>query len=71
MTTTIELKRHRCNNPYIVRSGEKSGRSQNYLCNARREHFISGLERTYRRTASYTVGMVKIMPVRGAGIRGV
>jgi IS1 family transposase/transposase-like protein len=69
MRINIELKCPRCNNPNIVRNGKKSNRAQNYLCKACGKQFISGLERTYRGTLSCITGMIKIMLVRGGGIR--
>jgi IS1 family transposase/transposase-like protein len=71
MQITIELKCPHCNSPNIVRNGKKSNRAQNYLCKACGKQFISDLERTYRGTLSYIADLVKIMLVRGVGIRDI
>jgi IS1 family transposase/transposase-like protein len=71
MKITIELNCPHCNNPNIVRNGKKSNRAQNYLCKACGKQFISDLERTYRGTFSYIAGLIKIMLVRGAGVRDI
>jgi len=71
MKITIELKCPHCHSPNIVRNGKKSNRAQNYLCKSCGKQFISDLERTYRGTLSYIADMIKIMLVRGNGIRDI
>ena len=71
MKTTIELKCPHCHSPNIVGNGKKSNRTQNYLCKACGKQFISDFERTYCGTLSYIVSMIKIMLVRGIGIRDI
>jgi insertion element IS1 protein InsB len=71
MLTTIELKCPHCHSPKIVRNGKKSNRTQNYLCKACGKQFINDLERTYRGTLSYIINMIKLMLVRGVGIRDI
>ncbi|MDR0476124.1 MAG: IS1 family transposase, partial [Treponema sp.] len=71
MIISIELKCPHCNNPHIVRNGKKSNRAQNYLCKACGKQFISDPERACRGTLSYIAGVIKIMLVRGVGIRDI
>jgi insertion element IS1 protein InsB len=71
MKTTIEVKCPHCHSPNIVRNGKKSNRAQNYLCKACGKQFISDLERAYCGTLSYIVNMIKLMLVRGVGIRDI
>ena len=71
MLISIELNCPHCNSPNIVRNGKKSNRTQNYLCKACGKQFISDLARTYRGTLSYIADMIKIMLVRGIGIRDI
>ena len=71
MTINIELNCPHCHSPIIVRNGKKRNRSQNYLCKVCGKQFISDLERTYCGTLSYIADMIKIMLVRGIGIRDI
>ena len=71
MLITIELNCPHCNSPTIVRNGKKSNRTQNYLCKACGKQFISDPERTYNGTLSNIVNLIKIMLVRGIGIRDI
>ena len=71
MKITIELNCPHCQSPNIVRNGKKSNRTQNYLCKACKRQFISDSERTYNGTLSRIVSMIKIMLVRGVGIRDI
>ena len=71
MLISIELNCPHCNSPTVVRNGKKSNRTQNYLCKTCGKQFISDLERTYHGTLSYIANMIKIMLVRGIGIRDI
>ena len=71
MKITIELKCPHCQSPKIVRNGKKSNRTQNYLCKACGTQFISDSERTYNGTFSHIVDTIKIMFIRGIGIRDI
>jgi IS1 family transposase/transposase-like protein len=71
MKITIELNCPHCNSPNIVRNGKKSNQAQNYLCKTCGKQFISDLERTYHGTLPFIVNMIKIMLVRGMGIRDI
>jgi IS1 family transposase len=54
-----------------VRNGKKNNRTQNYLCKTCGKQFMSDIDRTYRGTLSYITGMIKIMLVRGIGVRDI
>ena len=71
MKINIALKCPYCHSDTIVRNGKKHNSTQNYLCNACLKQFISDHERTYRGTISGLVSLVKIMLVRGIGVRDV
>ena len=71
MQTTIELKCPHCHSPIVVKNGKKHNGSQNYLCKTCRRQFIRDHEKTYRGCLSWIVPRVKIMLVRGNGIRDI
>jgi insertion element IS1 protein InsB len=71
MKIKIELKCPHCQSPNIVRNGKKSNRTQNYLCKACGKQCISDSERTYLGTLLDIASMIKIMLVRGVGIRDI
>jgi len=71
MLITIEVKCPHCHSPNIVRNGKKNNRTQNYLCKECKKQFIRDSERTYCGTLSYIADMIKIMLVRGNGIRDI
>jgi IS1 family transposase/transposase-like protein len=71
MKIIIELTCPHCQSPNIVRNGKKSNRTQNYLCKACGKQFISDPERTYHGTLSNITSLIKIMLVRGVGIRDI
>jgi transposase-like protein len=50
---------------------EKNNAKQNYLCKECGRQFISDHERTYKGTLSWVKDMIKIMLVRGVGIRDI
>ena len=71
MKITIELKCPHCENSNIVRNGKKRNGTQNYLCKACGKQFISDSERTYLGTLLDIASMIKMMLVRGVGIRDI
>jgi len=71
MIINIELKCPHCHSPPIVRNGKKRNHTQNYLCKTSRTQFISDHERTYNGTLSTIVNSIKLMFVRGVGIRDI
>jgi len=71
MQINKELICPHCHNPNVVRNGRKSNGKQNYLCRACGRQFISDEDRVYLGTIPALVGLVKIMLVRGCGIRDV
>jgi IS1 family transposase/transposase-like protein len=71
MQITIELSCPHCHSPNIVRNGKKSNGKQNYLCKNCSRQFISDHEKTYQGCLSGIAAAVKIMLVRGMGIRDI
>jgi transposase-like protein/IS1 family transposase len=71
MPITIGLKCPRCHSGNIVRNRKKSNGTQNYLCKDCGCQFTSDHEKTCRGCLSGIAEFVKIMPVRGAGIRDI
>jgi transposase-like protein len=71
MQITIELKCPLCQSGSIVRNGKISNGSQNYLCKDRGCQFINDHEKIYRGCLSGRAELVKIMLIRGVGIRDI
>jgi transposase-like protein len=71
MTITIELKCPHCHSPKITRNGKKHNGTQNYRCSCCGRQFIGDHQMTYHGCLSWIVQMVKIMLVRGIGIRDI
>ena len=71
MIINIELNCPHCHSDNIVRNGKKYNGPQNYLCKACRKQFISNNERTYIGTIKWITLLVKMMLVRGIGVRDV
>ena len=71
MQLTIELKCPQCHSHTIVRNGKKHKGIQNYLCKQCGRQFIADQERTYKGTLPWIVPLIKIMLVRGNGVRDI
>jgi predicted CXXCH cytochrome family protein len=71
MSITIDIKCPHCHSPTISRNGKKSNGKQNFLCTKCGRQFISGHEITCQGCHSWIVNLVKIMLVRGIGIRDI
>jgi transposase-like protein len=71
MSITIAIKCPHCHSPPISRNGKKSNGKQNVLCTKCGCQFVSDHEMTYQGCHSWIVNLVKIMPVRGMGIRDI
>jgi len=71
MLIKIKLDCPYCHSVTIVRNGKKYNGPQNYRCKSCGKQFISDHERTYRGTISWMVFMIKMMLVRGIGIRDI
>ncbi|MDR1302153.1 MAG: IS1 family transposase [Treponema sp.] len=71
MTITIVIKCPHCHSPTITRNGKKGNHKQNYLGKDRGRQFISDHEISYQGCLSGIVSLVKIMLVRGIGIRDI
>jgi IS1 family transposase/transposase-like protein len=69
MTSNIKLYCPRCDNSNIVRNWKKYDGPQNYLCKGCGKQFISYHLRTYKGTLPGIHKLIRIMPVRGNGIR--
>ena len=71
MKTFTELTCPHGNSSNIVRNGKKSNHIQHYLCKSCGKQFINNTERTYRDTFSYITNVIKMLVVRGMGIRDI
>ena len=71
MITNITLNCPHCHDPIVVRNGKKRNDAQNYRCKACKKQFISDHERKYRGSIVLISSLIKIMLVRGNGIRDI
>ena len=71
MKINIILECPHCHSTSIVRNGKKRNGTQNYRCKDCGKQFISGHERTYRGSIPSIAAMIKIMFVRGTGVRDI
>ena len=71
MKITIEIICPACHSANIVRNGKKRNGPQNYLCKNCARQFISDHEKTYRGALWFIPELIKMMLVRGSGIRDI
>ena len=69
MKITIELNCLHCQRPNIIRNGKNLYGPQNYLCKDCGILFITDHDKTYKGCLSWTTDIIKIMLLRGIGIR--
>jgi IS1 family transposase/transposase-like protein len=71
MLITIEINCPHCHSPSVSRNGKKSNGTQNYICKECGRQFIADSEKTYQGSLSGIEDKIKIMLVRGIGIRDI
>ena len=71
MPINTELNCPHCHSRSVVRNGRKRNGSQNYPCKRCRKRFVSDREKTYRGSLSWIPAAIKIMTVRGNGVRDI
>jgi IS1 family transposase/transposase-like protein len=71
MLINIELKCPHCHSHSVVRNGHKRNGSQNYLCKACAKQFVKKNKKIYRGSLSWIPAAIKIMLVRGNGVRDI
>ena len=71
MQITIGLTCPRCHSPILVKNGKKHNGAQNYLCKHCGRQFIADHQRTYQGTLPWIAPLIKIMLVRGIGVRDI
>ena len=71
MSINITINCPHCHSDNIVRNGKKYNGPQNYRCKKCGKQFISDHERTYLGSSSWILSKIKIMLVRGIGIRDI
>ena len=71
MKITIEIKCPHCHSPNITRNGKKYNGKQNYRCTQCGHRFIRDDEKTYQGCRLGIISLIKIMLVRGVGIRDI
>ena len=71
MQLAITIQCPQCHSRNIVRNGKKYNGAQNHCCKDCGRQFISDHEKTYRGCLSGIAELIKIMLVRGNGIRDI
>jgi transposase-like protein len=71
MLITIDINCPHCHSQNLTRNGKKSKGKQNFIRKDCGRQFISDHERTYNGTLSWIKDRIKIMLVRGIGIRDI
>jgi transposase-like protein len=71
MTITIDVNCPHCHSATVIKNGKKNNGKQNYLCKDCGRQFIPEHECAYNGTLSRVKDMIKIMLVRGVGIRDI
>jgi transposase-like protein len=71
MHITIEIKCPHCQSRSITRNGKKYNGTQNYRCSRCGHQFVDDREKTYSGCLFRTVQTIKMMRVRGMGIRDI
>ena len=71
MEIKIEIYCPRCAGAKIVKNGIKSNNKQNYLCKSCNRQFVGDHNLTYQRCHSQIDNKIKLMLVRGNGIRDI
>ena len=69
--TMIDVMAWSGGSPSIVRNGHKRNGSQNYRCKNCGRQFIGDYQKIYRGSLSWIPAAVKIMMVRGNGVRDI
>ncbi|MHC6202654.1 IS1 family transposase, partial [Breznakiellaceae bacterium SP9] len=71
MQANIEIRCPHCHSAKIVKNGKTHNGSQNYRCKECKHQFIADHEKKYRGCLSWIVAMIKMMLIRGSGIRDI
>jgi transposase-like protein len=71
MKAEITIKCPKCRSEHIVRNGKKANGKQLYKCRDCNRQFISDHEKTYKGTLSTIGDKIRMMLVRGSGIRDI
>lgn len=71
MKAEIAIKCPKCGSELIVRNGKKANGKQLYKCRDCSRQFIADHEKTYKGTLSTIVSKIRLMLVRGSGVRDV
>jgi len=71
MKAEIKIRCPRCGSEKIVRNGLKSNGKQLYKCRKCNRQFIADHDKVYKGTISNVVNQIKLMLVRGSGVRDI
>lgn len=71
MQARITVKCPKCGSENVVRNGKKANGKQLYKCRDCNRQFIADHEKTYKGTLSNISNQIRIMLVRGSGVRDV
>jgi transposase-like protein len=71
MSITIQITCHHCHSESISRNGKKNNGTQNYICKNCGKQFIANHERKNIGTMPWIAEKVRLMMVRGSGVRDI
>ncbi len=71
MKTQITIKCPKCGSTNIVRNGKKPNGKQLYKCRDCNRQFIADHEKVYKGTLSTVTNQIRLMLVRGSGVRDI
>ena len=71
MKSQILIKCSKCGSEKVKRNGKKPNGKQLYKCKECNHQFIADHEKTYKGTISTIVNQIRLMMVRGSGVRDI
>jgi len=71
MKVEIKIRCPKCGSEKAVRNGKKKNGKQLYKCRDCNRQYIGDHEKTYKGTIPSVVNQIKLMLVRGSGIRDI
>jgi len=71
MKAQVTIKCPKCGSEHIIRNGKKANDKQLYKCKDCNRQFIADHDKTYKGTISTIANQIRLMMVRGGGVRDI
>ena len=71
MKAQISIRCSVCGSEKVIRNGKKANGKQLYKCKECNRQFIADHDKTYKGTISTIVNQIRLMMVRGSGVRDI